>query len=182
MKITTPRLILRDFVADDWRAVLAYQSDPRYLRYNPWTERAEADVRAFVQMFLDQQAQQPRRKFQLAITLPEDGPLIGNVGIRRKPENEWEADIGYELDPNHWGHGFATEAARAIVAFGFRELGLHRISAERRAENAASAHVLEKLGLTREGHLRENEYFKGRWRDTWLYGILEEDWRNKEMK
>lgn len=177
MKITTARLILRDFVAEDWRAVQAYQADSRYLRFNPWTERTEADVREFVLRFVNHQTQDPRRKFQLAITLPESGQLIGNVGIRRKPENEWEADIGYELAPAFWGQGYATEAARAIVAFGFRELGLHRISAECRPENTASAHVLEKLGLQREGWLREVDYFKDRWWDTWLYAILEHEWR-----
>ena len=177
MQITTARLVLRDFVADDWPAVLAYQSDSRYLRYNPWTERTETDARQFVQRFIDQQTQDPRRKFQLVITLPESGQLIGNAGVRRKLDNDWEADIGYELDPNHWGHGYATEAARAMVAFGFGELGLHRISAECRPENIASAHVMEKIGMQREGHLRATHYFKNRWWDTLVYGILEEEWK-----
>ena len=119
MQINTKRLMLREFVADDWPAVLAYQRDPRYLRFYPWTDRTEADARDFVGMFLEQQAKTPRRKFQLAITLPEDGRLIGDCGIRRKPENDWEADIGYELDPEHWGVGYATEAARAMMEFGF---------------------------------------------------------------
>jgi RimJ/RimL family protein N-acetyltransferase len=180
MQITTARLILRDFVADDWPAVLTYQSDPRYLRYYEWTERTEAEVRSFVQMFLDQQTEQPRRKFQLAITLPEDGRLIGNCGVRRKPENEWEADIGYELVPDYWGRGYATEAARAMAAFGFGELGLHRISAWCIADNAASAHVLEKVGMRREGCLRENEYYRGRWWDTLLYGLLEHEWKRRD--
>jgi RimJ/RimL family protein N-acetyltransferase len=180
MQITTARLLLRDFVAEDWRAVQAYQSDPRYLRYYAWTERPEADVRAFVQMFLDHQAVQPRRKFQLAVTLPaEGGRLIGNCGIRRKPENEFEADIGYELAPDDWGRGYATEAAHAIVAFGFRELGLHRVSSWCIADNVASTHVLEKVGLRLEGRLRENEYFKGSWWDTLLYGLLEQDWHHR---
>ena len=176
MLIATARLVLREFVADDWSDVLAYQRDPRYLRFYAWTDRTEAEVRDFVQMFLDQQAEQPRRKFQLAITLPESGRLIGNCGIRRKPENDWEADIGYELAPEHWGQGYATEAAMAIVDFGFRELELHRVSSWCIADNAASARVLERLGLRLEGRLRENEYFKGRWWDTLLYGLLESEW------
>ena len=86
-----------------------------------------------------------------------------------------EADIGYELAPDQWGRGYATEAARAIVAFGFTELRLHRISAWCIAENTASAHVLEKIGMWLEGRLRENEYFKDRWWDTLLYAMLETD-------
>ena len=182
MRITTARLVLREFVIDDWPDVLTYQRDPRYPRFYAWTDRTEADVRYFVQMFLDQQADRPRRKFQLAITLSDSGRLIGGCGIRREPENDWEAEIGYELAPQNWGHGYATEAALAIVDFGFRELGLHRIAAWCIADNTASARVLERLGLRLEGRLREKEYFKGRWWDTLLYGLLESEWRASVTK
>ena len=177
MRITTARLVLREFVTDDWPDVLAYQCDPRYLRFYAWTGRTEAEVRDFVQMFVDQQVDRPRRKFQLAITLSDSGRLIGSCGIRRKPENDWEADIGFDLVPEYWGQGYATEAALAIVDFGFRELELHRISSWCLADNTASARVLERVGLRPEGRLRENEYFKGRWWDTLLYGLLESEWR-----
>ena len=175
MQLTTQRLILREFVPEDWPAVLAYQQDPSYLRYYPWADRTEADARAFVGRFMTQQREQPRRRFQLAITRPREGRLIGNCGIRRKPENDWEADIGYELDPAYWGQGYATEAAEALVNFGFRELGLHRISSWCIADNAASARVLERLGFQPEGRLRQNEYFKGRWWDTLLYALLRDE-------
>ena len=177
MRIATEWLLLRDFVIDDWPAVLAYQRDPRYLRDYPWSDRTEADVPDFVQMFVGQQGERPRRKFQLAITLASGGLLIGNCGIRRKANNDWEADVGYELAPEYWGRGYATEAALAVVGFGFRELGLHRISSWCITDNTASARVLEKVGMRLEGRLRENEYFKGRWWDTLLYGLLETDWR-----
>jgi RimJ/RimL family protein N-acetyltransferase len=157
--------------------VFAYQNEPLYLRYYPWTVRSEADVRAFLQMLIDYQSEEPRRKFQLAITLPETGQLIGNCGIRRKPENEWEADIGYELASAYWGRGIATEAARALVELGFRDWGLHRISAWCVADNIGSARVLEKAGLRLEGRLCENEYYKGRWWDTLLYGVVLDEWK-----
>ena len=155
MELRTERLVLRDFVADDWPAVLAYQRHPDYLRYYPWTARSEDAVRAFVQQFVEEQAPRPRRRFQLAVTLPGDGELIGNAGIRRKPENDWEADIGYELAPARWGLGYATEAARALVDHGFREMGLQRISSWCIADNAASARVLERLGLRLDRHRRK---------------------------
>ncbi len=178
MQLNAKRLVLREFVVEDWPAVLAYQRDPRYLRYYPWADRTEADVRAFVGMFLEQQKERPRRRFQLAITLLPEGRLVGNCGIRRKPDNNWEADIGYELAPDCWGQGFATEAAQAMVNFGFQELGLRRISSWCIADNAASARVLERLGFRQEGRLRRNECFKGRWWDTLLYALLREEWEN----
>lgn len=177
MQLTTDRLTLREYAPDDVAAVLAYQRDPRYLRYYAWTGRTEADVREFLQMFFDWRAEEPRRRFQLAITLSASGQLIGSAGIRRKPENDWEAEIGYELAPDHWGNGYATEAASAIVGFGFRELKVHRISAGCVTENTASVHVLERLGFKLEGRLRENDYFKDRWWDSLLYALLEDEWR-----
>ncbi len=175
MELITARLILREFAADDWPAVLAYQRDPRYLRYYAWTNRSPEDVQQFVQMFLAQQVAQPRTKFQLAVVRRDTHQLIGNCGIRLKHDQATEADIGYELAPDQWGRGYATEAARAIVAFGFTELNLHRIAATCIAENTASAHVLEKIGMQLEGRLRQNEYFKDRWWDTLLYAMLKDD-------
>lgn len=178
MILTTDRLVLRDFVESDWPAVLAYQNDPRYLRLYAWTERTPDDVRAFVGRFLDQQLETPRLKYQLAVVLRADGNLIGNVGIRMPAADSHAAEIGYELDPQHWGRGYASEAARAIVRFGFQELHLHRISARCLAENTASARVLEKLGMRLEGRLRDAEHFKNRYWDVLLYAVLaHEGWR-----
>ena len=176
MKLATDRLLLREFAETDWRQVLAYQQDPRYLRYYPWSSRTEADARAFVDLFLQWQREAPRRRYQLAVTLKGEQGLIGNCGIRRKDDDDLEADIGYELDPRHWGNGYATEAARALVNFGFQELGLERISSWCIADNTASAWVLERLGFRQEGRLSRNEFFKGRWWDTLLYLLPRESW------
>ncbi len=176
MILTTNRLLLREFTENDWQPTLAYQSDPLYLRYNPWMYRTEQDVRDFIYMFINWQRTQPRTKFQLAIVLQREQRLIGNCGIRMHTPDAREADIGYELDSRYWGQGYATEAARTMLAFGFRELQLHRIWAHCIAENVASAHVLEKIGMQREGRFRENEWMKGRWWDTLVYAILDREW------
>lgn len=175
--LTTPRLILRDFIKADWEAVLTYQQDPLYLRYNEWTSRNADEVRQFIQMFLDQQRQEPRIKFQFAVTLKPSGQLIGNCGVRRDSPEAHEGDIGYELDPRFWGQGYATEAARAVLHFGFTQMNLHRITAWCVADNVGSARVLEKLGMQQEGRLRDHQYFKGRWWDTLSYAILYDEWR-----
>jgi len=179
MEITTARLHLREFTFDDWSAILDYQQDPRYLSYYEWAERTTADAQAFVQLFLDFQAVQPRTKFQLAITLKTTGQLIGNCGLRLKSANAIEADIGYELSPDHWSSGYATEAAQAMVNLGFTQFRLHRISSWCIADNEGSMRVLEKVGMNLEGRMRENEYFKNRYWDTLLYAILENEWREQ---
>ncbi len=176
MEIKTERLVLREIVPGDLPGVLAYQNDPLYLRYYAWTSRSEEDVRSFLQMLIDLRSEEPRRKFQLAITLAGDDTCIGNCGIRRKDHNESEADIGYELNPAHWGRGYATEAARALVSFGFREFGLHRVSSWCVADNKGSERVMQKCGMTLEGRLRDNEFYKDRWWDTLLYAVLRDEW------
>jgi RimJ/RimL family protein N-acetyltransferase len=182
MELTTERLRLREITAEDWPAVLAYQSDPLYLRYNPWEERTPEAVRAFLGRFIDQQHDLPRTMFHLAITRRADGELIGLAGLRRKDIGAWTAEIGYELAPWEWGKGYATETARYLLSYGFGEFRLHRIWANCVAENTASAHVLEKIGMTLEGRLRQAEWYKDRWWDTLLYAILEDEWKSKESK
>jgi RimJ/RimL family protein N-acetyltransferase len=134
-------------------------------------------VQEFVGMFLAHQQTQPRFKFQLAVVLRSSGELIGNCGIRKDFASAREADMGYELSPEHWGRGYATEAARAVLRFGFAELGVHRVWSCCVPENTASAHVLEKIGMRQEGHLREKEFFKDRWWDSLVFAILEDEWR-----
>ncbi len=177
MILETGRLRLREFVEEDWRAVLAYQSDPLYLRFYDWETRTETDVQEFVRMFIGWQKETPRLRFQLALVLKAEAQLIGNCGIRLDNAELREANIGYELDRRYWGQGYATEAARAILAFGFGELQLHRIWAWCVAENVASVRVLEKLGLRLEGREREKELIKGRWHDRLTYAILDREWR-----
>jgi ribosomal-protein-alanine N-acetyltransferase len=177
LELTTSRLVLRDFRPDDWQAVLAYQRHPLYLRYYPWIDRSAEEVRQFVQMFLDQQQASPRIKFQLAVELKSNGELIGNCGIRREAPDDVQADIGYEFDPRHWGQGYASEAARAVLDFGFESLQVHRVWASCVADNLGSIRVLTRLGMRQEGRLREAEFFKGRYWDTLIFGILEREWR-----
>ncbi|MBE3559584.1 MAG: GNAT family N-acetyltransferase [Ktedonobacteraceae bacterium] len=177
MQLQTERLLLREFEENDWQAVQRYQLDPLYLRYTPWSQRTEADVRTFVQTFLRWQHEQPRHRFQFVIALRENGQLIGNCGIRSSASKTWEADIGYELDSRCWGRGYATEAARALLDFGFSELRLHRIWAHCIAENTASARVMQKLGMRFEGHFYETEWMKDRWWDTLVYAILDREWK-----
>jgi RimJ/RimL family protein N-acetyltransferase len=176
METRTDRLHLREFVEADWPAVLAYQSNPDYLRYYSWESRHPADVQAFVRRFVSWQQEQPRTKYQLAIVLPAEKRLIGNCGVRLEQADSPEAELGYEIDPNYWGLGYATEAARAMVTFGFKARGLHRIWAACLADNLGSQRVLEKLGMRCEGRLRENSWFKGRWWDTLVYSLLEYEW------
>jgi RimJ/RimL family protein N-acetyltransferase len=89
-----------------------------------------------------------------------------------------QGEVGYILHPAHERRGYATEGARAMLALGFDGLGLHRIYGRIDARNAASARVLERLGMRREAHLVENEWVKGEWQSELVYAILAREWRD----
>ena len=177
MEIATDRLLLREFVLDDWHELFAYQNDRRYLDIIGREPQSEDSCRAMVEVFVSNATARPRRKFQLAATLATSGELIGNCGIRRNDRNDWDADIGYEFKADHWGNGYATEATSAVLAFGFQDLRLHRTSAQCNAGNTGSIRVLETIGMRVEGRVRDGDFQKGRWWDMLHWGILESEWR-----
>ena len=181
MRIETERLVLRDFSLDDATALAACRADERYWRYYDEEDDILAGARRHVEMFVAWQQAEPRTHFQLAIMLKRSGRLIGDCGLRQRGELAFgeaannEGDIGYELDPAYWGQGYATEAVLAILAFGFGERGLHRIWTACSSENERSWRLMERIGMRREGLLKQNVWMKGRWWDTLVYAILRDE-------
>jgi [ribosomal protein S5]-alanine N-acetyltransferase len=109
-----------------------------------------------------------------AITLRADGALIGAVGLRSERAHE-RAELGYWIGVPYWGSGYATEAARAVVEFGFDGLGLNRIFARHMTSNPASGRVMEKIGMHLEGEFRQHELKWGEFRDHRFYGVVRSD-------
>ena len=144
MELITERLILREFVESDWEAMLAYENKPLYLRYYEWTTRTKEGVQEFIGWFTAQQQDNPRYKYHLVVTLKDTGRMIGMCGVRKDTFESHKADIGYELDPDYWNKGYATEAARTMLNYGFTHLNAERIWAHCVADNTGSIHVLEK--------------------------------------
>ena len=85
--------------------------------------------------------------------------------------------MGYCPDDAAWGHGYATEAGRALLQWAFDRLDLNRVQAETDTRNVASARVLEKLGFVREGTLREDCVVNGEVSDSWVYGLIRRQWQ-----
>jgi RimJ/RimL family protein N-acetyltransferase len=109
-----------------------------------------------------------------AIELKVSGELVGSVGLDLDFVNG-RADMGYWIGKEFWGSGYATEAASRLLRHAFMELKLHKVSAHHFARNPASGRVLEKIGMKREGLLKEHVRNSGRWEDIVQYGILESD-------
>ena len=178
--LTTARLHLRDYEADDWRRVHEYASHAEVCRYMDWGPNSADDTREFIRSTMESRRESPRRQYAFALTLQSDGTLIGDCGLDLHPHAQ--GALGYCLHPDFWGQGYASEAARALCGMGFRALGLHRIYATCRPENPASARVMEKVGMTREGLLREHLHYKGQWQSSYLYSILAEEYRESKER
>ena len=106
------------------------------------------------------------------------GELVGFV--RLGLGGHQAADLGYAIRYDRWGRGYATEASRAMLDFGFRVLGLHRISAACGPENRASQRVVEHLGMQPEGRIRDHVFTNGAWRDSLTYSLLEHEWLSSD--
>ncbi|MFE3552342.1 GNAT family N-acetyltransferase [Streptomyces kronopolitis] len=180
--IRTARLDLRPVTHDDLAAIHAYQRLPEVCRYLYWGPFDEAGSRASVAA---KAARTTLREsgdvLQFAVVVRASGVLVGDVTFVWKSREHRQGGIGYVFHPDHAGRGYATEASRALLRLGFEELGLHRVQAELDGRNTASARVLERLGMRREGHLRENEFLDGEWADEVVYAMLAREWRARQQ-
>lgn len=175
--ITTERLLLRPFTPADLDAVHAYESRPDVARYLYWEPRDRDTSRTFLDKKTTRTALRDEGDaLDLAVTLPRTGDVIGSVLLIWTSKQHRQGEIGYILHPDHHGHGYAAEAARAMLHLGFTGLGLHRITGRLDARNTASARVLEKLRMRREATLIDNEYVKGEWASEAIYAILDTEW------
>lgn len=175
VRLETPRLVLRELALEDAAAVQAWATDPEVYRYMPWGPNSLEQTTEFVQGAMAARRAQPRSTFELAFVAKSSGEVIGAGGCRVRSTVNLEGDIGYVLRRDAWGQGYATEAAAALVALGLRVLGLHRIWATCHVENARSARVLERIGMQREGRLRDHVRARGAWRDSYLYALVDGD-------
>jgi len=175
-ELATDRLLLRDFVEEDHLATNEYERDPNVVRYQGHGTRTLEESLDYIRRVIEESQAYPRRLYDLAVVLREEARVVGRCGLNLSAGPNQDAALWYVLHPRLWGKGIIVEAARALVTFGFRELGLHRVWIDCDPENHASARVAEKLGMRREAHMRENVWFRDRWVDTFIYAVLDRDW------
>jgi RimJ/RimL family protein N-acetyltransferase len=175
LPIETARLRLRPPEPEDLVPLHAIMSDAEVARWLYWEPRSVAEVN----QSLDRQIDQDRsRELALVAELRETGELVGHLTLTLGPPEHRQAEIGFMFHPAHQSRGYATEASQAVVRLAFETYGLHRLYARLEPRNAASARVLEKLGMRREATLVENEWVKGEWQSEAIYGLLAREWRS----
>jgi RimJ/RimL family protein N-acetyltransferase len=172
--IETERLVLRPFALEDAADVRRLAgdraiADTTLLIPHPYPEGvAEEWIRGHRDLFRQREAA------VFAVTARETGALIGAIGLQTNPRHG-RAELGYWIGRPFWNQGFATEAARAVVRYGFDELHLHRVYAHHMTRNPASGRVLEKVGMRLEGELRDHVAKWGKYETLRCYAILNPD-------
>ena len=172
--LTGRRTRLREFRHTDGAAAFSIVGDDRVTKFLSFGSRSPAAAQEMIDGALQRAKSQPRNEFYLAITRMDDDALIGTCRLAFTGVKA--AKLGYAVAADHWGHGFATDAVNTMLDFAFGSLDLHRITAAIGPDNLASQAVVEHLGFTREGVLRDHVFTNGAWRDSVLYSVLRDEW------
>lgn len=180
--LETQRLILRSFRAEDGDDLHAYLSQEEVVRFEPYgvydqaASKAEAERRATDHAFW-------------AVCLKDSGRLIGNLYFQQQNPPQFQTwELGYVFNSNYQGKGYAAEACRELLTYGFGTLGIRRVTAHCNPDNHPSWRLLERLKLRREGHFLQTGYFKPDeqgnpgWHDTYAYGLLGSEWMSMNQR
>ncbi|MDR9505191.1 GNAT family protein [Brevibacillus agri] len=173
--ITTERLLLRRMQPADAPALFSFWSDPnvsKHMNIESMTRIKQAEDMIFLinKLCAEDQA------IRWSIVLQESGEMVGSCGFNSFDFEHGRTEIGYDLGSPYWGKGYATEAVRAVIGYGFSELGLNRVEAKVEPDNRGSIRVLSKLRFVEEGLLRQYEKSNGQFVDLLIFSLLRDEW------
>ena len=169
MYIETERLIIERFAENDWRDVFVYTSRTDVMEYIPEGVFTEEDAKDFVMKNAGEDAK------HFPVRIKGEETIIGHITFF-KYFGDHTYEIGWVFNPDYFNKGYATEAALAVVGFGFAKMKLHRIIATCQPENMPSWRVMEKIGMRREGCFKKCIPHGDSWWDEYYYAVLDEEW------
>lgn len=177
-RIESSRLVLRKFREGDVEALRAYRNDPEVARFQGWEMPfRRRDALGLIGEHRAARPGVPGCRFEFAAALRETDTLIGDCALTVDIRDSRQAEISFSFARSYHGKGFASEAVCALIDFAFsHHLGLHRIVAVTRCENAAAIALLERLGFRLEGRTTASVWSRGRWCDECLFAMLESEW------
>jgi RimJ/RimL family protein N-acetyltransferase len=176
MRLTTPRLLLRDFIEADLAREFTPVASSAGTPVQPFDLRDPAGIRKQIREAIVASHDEPRTEWDLAVVIADTDRLIGRAGLRLSEREPREALVWFVSDPSSWNQGFANEALTALLGACFGQLHLHRVTAETSPGNAGAIGLFEALGLRREAHFIENAHEGGHWVDTAVYALLDREW------
>jgi len=167
--LTGDGVSLRDLGTEDFDDFFAIVGDDRVTSWLAFDSHTEQSARKMLGDIIDRSARESRPDYMLAVTRRDDDRVIG---FARIAPSQSQGKLGYAIGADHWGHGYATDAARTMLKFAFGPLALHRVTAAIGPENLASIAVIDRLGFSYEGRLRDHVFTNNAWRDSLLYSLL----------
>ena len=173
------RVLLRRFQLADVAEFVAYRSCEEVARFQSWDAPYRRDEgERFARQMMKRHPDTAGEWFQFVVVLRPAGQLIGDCAAMPHADDSRQCEIGFTIAPKYQGHGYATEAVRLLLGYLFTARGKHRITACCDPRNTASAALLERLGMRREGHLRQSTWAKGEWTDDLVYALLHDEWQS----
>ncbi|MGN7471248.1 GNAT family N-acetyltransferase [Brevibacillus sp. SAFN-007a] len=179
--LSTERLLLRPMQPADAPALFTFWSDPnvsKHMNIEAMTRTKQAED--MISLINDLCAKDQACRW--SIVLKDSGETIGSCGFNSFDFDHGRTEIGYELGYPYWGKGYATEAVRAVIGYGFFQLGLNRVEAKVEPENSGSIRVLRKLGFAEEGLLRQYEKSNGQFVDLLIFSLLRDEWTDPSVR
>lgn len=172
--LETSRLLLRKITLTDNHQLFELLSDPRVAEYEYFYPiKALEEANNFISRY--EKEFESQEEITWGIILKSTNTLIGTCCIGDISQNSRRGEIGYSIIFDQWGNGYATEAVKAIVNFGFEVMNLNRIEAIITPENLGSIKVLEKLHFIQEGILRQRDFIKGKLEDGLMMSLLQKE-------
>ena len=179
MEIVTERLLLRLIDLQDLDAIHNLHSLPQTDEYNTLgIPKNIEETKSIIEVWILENKLNEIRNYTFAICNKLNGDFIGLFGFKLGNKKYRRAEVWYKIHATYWKNGYATEALKSILNFGFKTLNLHRIEAGCAVENTGSMKVLEKAGMIKEGRKRAVLPLKSGWSDNFEYAVLETDKRN----
>jgi ribosomal-protein-alanine N-acetyltransferase len=179
-ELTTPRLTLRRMMVADTDDMYEYACRQDVTKFLTWRPHPDRDyTREYLQYLGSRYA--AGMFYDWAVIYEPDCKMVGTCGFTAFNCSSDSAEVGYVLNPEYWGKGIATEALGRVLEFGFENMGLHRIEARFIQENERSRRVMEKVGMTFEGVLREGMLIKGNYQNIGICSILQSEWKNRQQ-
>jgi len=181
LEIKTERLLLRSVRLDDAGAIFKYRSDSITNQYQGWIPGTINDVYDLIKNRVESTIDLIDTWYQFVIIKKENSELIGDIGIHFLDSDKKQVEIGYTLDKNHHGKGYATEALKETINYLFNELDKRRIVTSIDPRNIKSIGLVERLGFRKEAHFKESILINGELVDDLIYAIFKDEWIKKRQ-
>lgn len=181
MRLTTPRLILRQIEMKDARELVKQINNlniSKWLLVVPYPYKMK-DARWWINHVAEEVKEKPRKSYNFAVELKEKPGIIGGFGISDVNQYQGTAELGYWLGQDYWRQGYATEGVSRLIDYAFFNLRLRRLKIPAFATNPASNGLAKSLGFTCEGRLRQAVKCKatGKIHDENVWSLLRKEWR-----